>query len=348
MTPPDQDDHEATEAEPAEPDQDASDPPDDDPAAAPKRGRRKRIIKAKRDELVDWVLAEAENLGQPRTVVLRGEGIGRSTAELDKVGSALSRLAGLLKEVGGEPRLGGGGLSFANSIHVELRPSEDELRRSSEALRDARVLDASLEVETEAESAERREVVRELRSSAVPDLDVALALAGDLISAPVDEAPLRAAELGTEVAVAYRSLANAIAKEGVALALPSVRVVDAKPEVRVVNLSPARAERVAKALSEVDEPTRAVVEVLGKLSLADATKRRFGLDLDPEAPRPEALKRKRVIRGSYTPAAEGTIIAEGLWSTWVHATIEIERDVLISSSRLRPPRYVLVAVRPGD
>jgi hypothetical protein len=81
------------------------------------------------------------------------------------------------------------------------------------------------------------------------------------------------------------------------------------------------------------------------LSIADATQKMFGLQLDPKARKPQALRGKRVIRGSYTPEVEARIIERGLWGRRVRADIEVERDPLISTSTIRPPAYRLLDVR---
>jgi hypothetical protein len=88
------------------------------------------------------------------------------------------------------------------------------------------------------------------------------------------------------------------------------------------------------------------VTAIGTLSLADQEQHRFGLRLDPDVAKPQALKGKRVVRGTYLPKVEAEIRDKSLWGKEVRASILVVRDALISTSNIRPPSYTLVDVEP--
>jgi hypothetical protein len=319
---------------------------DEAPEVAPprRRGRRQSLSRAKRDDLIPWVRAEGTDIGAERELILRGSGIGSVRADLDKLSGALSQLATILRRNGAEPFLSARGVVLGNSAHVYLVPASDEIRRAERSLSEAAALESTDAGKTKA--GQKR--VHTLLRAAVPDLDVALALTGALMEAPVDETPMRAAELGQNVAEAYKSLATTLSKGGLTLEVPVIRLdEEAAIPARAV-LGYGKAERVALALKSPSEPVVEVVDVIGQLSLADSNKKLFGLDLDRNRPIPEALRRKRMVKGHYTAAVEDVIVQQGLWNTRVLASIEIEKDALISTSRIRPPEFRLVGVVAAD
>jgi hypothetical protein len=308
--------------------EDAGEAADDAPQPA-RRGRRRRLQIAKASELGTWRYMEQHDAEEGVEVVLTGDGITNDRAEASKVGAAIHHVAKLWKELGGaSPFISS--FAFEGSVHITLEPSRTEVRRVREERDRARKL--------RAEDAPAKEIEAALRSS-VPDVDVAAALAADLLSAPIDETPLRAAEFGTNAAQAVRSLALSLARDKI-----SVTIVSRDRDERV-RLTPARAEQVADVLREVQEPRRFNVTAIGALSMADAIHRQFALVLDP-GDKPDVFKGKRVVRGRYAPAIGDRIRDQGFWGKRVAATIQVERDALISTSKVRPPVFTLVGVEP--
>jgi hypothetical protein len=111
-----------------------------------------------------------------------------------------------------------------------------------------------------------------------------------------------------------------------------------------VHLTPSKAATVAEELKSVTDPRRHLVTVIGVISLADAIHKEFALDLDTTTRKPPMLRGKRRVRGGYTPKVESKIRELGLWGRRVRARIEIERDPLLSTSTIRPPRFRLLDV----
>lgn len=315
---------------PAPDDDDAADDgkPETREPAARVRGRRRQLRVAAAEELADWRHLDADDVVHGVDVVLTGQEIHGQRAAMSKIGAAIEHLANLYRDLGGgTPYISN--FAFGNSVRITIEPSRTEASRARAALENARELRAS--------GAPREDVDAALRA-AVSDVEIAAVLAADILSAPIDETPLRVAELGQDVAVTTRSLAVALAREHVSVSL----AVPGKPER--TNLSAARAQRVADVLREVQEPTSFEIEAPGVLSMADALHRQFALSLAANWERPEELKGKRVIRGEYDVAVGEMIRDRSFWGNRVVATIHVTRDAVISSARLRPPAFRLVDV----
>jgi hypothetical protein len=324
---------EGTEEQPPDgEEQGTEDEPDE--AAPQQRSQRRRLEKAKREELARFDFFQDHDPDEPYNVVLRGEGIGRDAGSAVKIGAAIMRVARLLQDlVPGDVQMQA--LAFGNSVRIELRPSKAEQARAGEALERARRL------RREADTALREpdeEAIKEILKSALTNVQVATALAADLFETTAGEAPEHAVRLGTAVAQTYKSLANTIVREKVTVAM------DAPERAEPAQLSPNKAERVVDALRAVTAPTKVIEIVVGTLSIADATQKTFGLAFDPGARKPEIFRKRRLIRGPYTPEVEEKIIERGLWGRRVRATIEVERDTLVSTSTIRPPAFRLLDV----
>lgn len=297
------------------------------PEAPAPRGRKKRLKIAKADELAGWDHMAAE--GQAGIeFVLTGDGIGPTRADASKVGAAIERLARLLHSLdGGSPLISS--FSFGNSVHITLEPSGSETTRARKELERAKDL--------RDKGAPADDVQAALRAS-VSDVEIAAGLAADLMSATVEETPLRAAELGSNVATAMRSLSVALAKQQVSVSLTS------RGRMEPVRLSAARAARVAELLGTVQEARQFDVVATGVLAMADALNRHFALTLDAGIERPPAFKGKRIVRGGYQRAIGDVIRDDGWWGKRVTATIRVRRDAVISTSKVRPPTFTLVNV----
>src|SRR5215203_4996856 len=98
----------------AEPgDEDDGQPQDEQ---APSRSQRRRLVRAKAEELAEWDFFQEHQPGEPYEVVVRGEGIGVDRGSATKVGAAITRIARLLEDlVPGEVQVQG--LAFGNSVH---------------------------------------------------------------------------------------------------------------------------------------------------------------------------------------------------------------------------------------
>jgi hypothetical protein len=300
---------------------------------APPRSQRRRLVKEKREQLARWDFFQAHQPGEPYEVVVRGEGISSEGGNAAKIGAAIFRIARLLEElVSGDADMRA--LRFANSVHIEFRPTRTETLRAEAQLEEARKLRAK--PEPRKKSDER--LMQRTLEDALTNIQVATALAADLIDATAREAPEHAVRLGTSVAQSYKTLANTVARERLTL------YVEAPEREEDARLSPNKAERVAEALREVTETTRFIEVVVGTLSIADATQKTFGLAFERGARKPEIFRNRRLIRGSYTPEVEDLIIERGLWGRRVRATIEVERDRVVSTSTIRPPEFRLLDV----
>jgi hypothetical protein len=303
--------------------EEAATEPAEEPAA-PRRGQRRRLEKAKKEELGNWAFFETHDPSQTSEVILRGEGIGANGGDAEKIGNTIARVAHLFKTlVDGEAYMHA--LAFQSSVHIWFRPSTEEIARAERELQRAK------------ETRDER-VAKHALEEAVTDIQVATALAADLLEASPVEAPVRAVTLGTNVAQAYKSLAATVVRGRLSVTL------EAPERDEPVQLTARKAERVAEALKEVTQPEKFKEVVFGTLSLADAMQKTFGLIFDPGSLRSETFKGKRVIRGSFTPKVEDVIRDKGLWGKRVRATIEVERDALVSTSRIRPPEYRLLDV----
>lgn len=298
--------------------------PGDPPAAPVVPPRRRELIRAKSEELGEiWSQNVALDPRDPFEIVVRGENIGTDGGSAAVLGTVLTRLAVLIKS------LGGGTvyvehLGFANSAHIKLRPTNEEAARS----------EADLEV---ARNTADPEAAAQLYQSAVPRVHIAAALAADLIESSALEAPVHAVELGSGVAQAYKSFANAVAKNDVEVEVDSA--VGEDP----VRLTPDKARSVIETLRTVRKPQEFELIVFGVLSLADSIHHEFGLRLDARARREHPfLRGKQIIRGSVTPSVEDAIRDRGIWGKGVRATIRVRRDAVISTSTVRPATYSLV------
>jgi hypothetical protein len=226
--------------------------------------------------------------------------------------------------------------AFAQSAHIWLRASDEEISRAEQHLQRAKRLqrESRAELDDEVEAA---------LIQAVTDVQVGLTLAADLLEVPPQEAPREAVSLGADVAVAYKSLATGSAANKVSVVVPRLD----RPESVV--LTPAKASLVKEALREIEEPEEMLVDAYGVLSMADALLHEFALRLDPRGDRPAELRNKRIVRGTYEARVGDAIRDRGLWDRSVRARIRIETDAIVSTSAIRPPTFTLVDVeeRPG-
>jgi hypothetical protein len=298
------------------------------------RGSKRREKKKKLKALGGWWFFERHTPGEVVRFRLTGDKIGQHSGDGEAIGAALQRLTRLLRSLDAHPTFEN--LVWGNSVELEFRARDAEVTRAQERLAKAHELEEEAEAANQAEAFE--DEIDATLEEAVPDLLLAVALAADLFEAPASGAPEAAVRLGTDVTQAYKSLAIAIARSGLTLTAPDP---DADREIR---LTPVRAEAIGEALRTVTEPVSQLVTAFGTLSIADATQDGFGLRLDLDMPRPALLRRRRLIRGTYDPAAGRAIRDDGLWGKEVKATILVEQDALVSTSTIRPPHFTLKAV----
>ena len=324
---------------PPEPDDDAGEgeASEDEAPATTTRGRRRQLRVRKQDELLaaggdPWTYYEQN----PPEIIFTGEGIGRHYGSMRKIATEILRYAKLHEAlVGTEPNMER--LAFEDSVHIRLRPDATETARMNGEIERAK--DLARQFEKKPSKRLEREIQRARRAS-IPDVTVGVAMAADLLSARVEDTPRQAVELGASVAAEYKALADSLARENA-----SIEIRNVPNRTDSVVLSTARAERVADVLRTISEPQRFEEVLVGILSIADATQRGFGLLLDKDAPRPEWIgPRTRIIRGAYLRDVGETIRDNGYWGKRVRATIRVERDSLVSNSRIRAPSYTLVGV----
>ena len=227
------------------------------PAVAPVRGQKKQLVKARSEELAEWHLAQGQEPGDPVEVVFRGDRIGSDGGAASVIGATLQRLANLIGSIGGgDPYVEA--LTFANSVHILLRPRKDELERARADFRRGVELRES---RREAGMVVDDPTVRRLLEASVPDVEVASALAADLLSVSAEEAPAAAVRFGSEVAQAYKTLANTVAKNELTIELTPPGGGDP------VRLGAQKAAMVNDALRDVTEPRRYEITVYGTLSI---------------------------------------------------------------------------------
>lgn len=298
---------------------------------------RKQLKKRAKSELKPWWRFQARDPAEPVDVTVSGRGIGKTQGETTAVGAAMQRVGGLYKALVGSPGYVDN-LAWENSVTIRIRPNDEDVKRARDALRTV----AELEGQEKRASEERRPEIEQRLEEAVersiPDVYMASKLAANLLSATPKEAPALAIRHGSGVAQAYRTLANAAVRNEFTIA------IHVPGEDKPTQLTPEKAKRVAEELKHVAEPEEFVVIAFGVLSIADATQKTFGLRLDARRRRPDVLRGKQIVRGTYTEEVEQQIIEDGLWGKAVRAKIRVERDAVVSSSTIRPPVFELMAV----
>lgn len=298
-----------------------------------KRSEKRALKKQIKEELGDWSFFQSHDPNTPIRFVIEGDRIGKQSGDAESIGQVIVRLAKLFASLGGRPQLEG--LAFGNSVTVEFRSLKSEVKRATASLEAAqRIADTAGAHPTP----EQEEQMKLALGDALTDMVIAAELASTLIATRSKDAPEVAVSLGGDVAGAYKTLANAIAREGVTLKVET-------PTDEEAELTPKRARRVVEELAASSEPRELDVVAFGTLSLADKELRGFGLRLDPDARRDPVLRNKRVVHGTYRRDMEQKIIAEGLWGHEVRATLRVVRDALISTSTVRPATFTLIDVQ---
>jgi hypothetical protein len=337
--------------------------PDPAPQQDPVPARKRRVRRTKKSKLLDeakksldlWSFLKGLAPADEVRFTVRGARIGTTSGDGEAIGLAMQRYTRFLRVLDADPLVDS--LVFGNSATITFRANPDEIARAQAELVAvlAQVLEligvepvsdeAPVPVTAEDLTARLAELSDDQRDEletsvqrAVTDVQAAAAAIAQLIAAPASAAPEEAVAYGTSVAEAYKSFATAVARSKV-----EVEVDD--PGEASVSLDVEKAERVVEELRAASEATTEMVTVFGLLSQADAEVHGFGLRLAASARRPEELKGKRMVRGTYRPDVGTAIRDNGLWGTEVLADILVERDALISTSTIRPPKYTLVGVR---
>ncbi len=297
-----------------------------------RRSQKKQRRKEERERLSKWHFFEKHGPGDAVRLIFSGDAIGPESGDGAAIGMMIVRAAHLLTSLGAKPQLAN--LAFGKSVTVDFCAPQAEIVRAEDKLEAAHVL--ANEYGREPPPMQEDEI-RLTLAEAVTDMVVASELAADLLSATSTEAPEAAVNLGSDVAEAYRTLANAVSKAGLTFTIEP-------PERNPGELTPAKALRVAEQLKAASEPREATIIAFGTLSIANQEQHGFGLKLDPDAKRPAHLKGKRVVHGVYLPPVETRIRDEGLWGREVRATLRVVRDALVSTSTIRPALYTLIDV----
>jgi hypothetical protein len=282
----------------------------------------------------DWSFFSTYDPGQTIRLIIDGDQIGAKSGDGEAIGLMIVRLSKLLSSLGARPQLEK--LAFAKSVTIEFQATEAEAKRAEQHLKDARRL---MEAAGDSPSPEQTDEINLALRGALTDMVVATEMASELVSAASTDAPEVAVSYGSDVAGAYKTLANAVAKAQVTLTIQG-------PDREPTELTPAKASRVAEELRESTEPRELTITAFGTLSLANQEQHGFGLRLDPDATRHPVLKSKRMVQGTYLSEVEAEIRDQGLWGREVRATLRVVRDALISTSAVRPATYTLVDVEP--
>ncbi|MDQ3740434.1 MAG: hypothetical protein M3389_05760 [Actinomycetota bacterium] len=263
-------------------------------------------------------------------VTLAGEGVTGSHGDAVWIGEAMARLGRLLAVLGdAAPQLAG--LVFGASVTFEFTPSDEELEHAESAHR------AAQQRGTSAEDDE----TRRLLMRAVPDTTVGGAMAGELLESALADPVETALEYGTGVTQAYSSLAAHLATREDA----QVELVAPGRGDRVVVTS-RDSKRIRRELRDLGERQPTTIRAFGVLSLADATKRRFGLRLDREVVRHPILRGRSVVSGEYAPEVGDKLRDAGLWNTEIRAVLRVEYNPGGGTSTVRPASFTLIDAEP--
>jgi hypothetical protein len=178
-----------------------------------------------------------------------------------------------------------------------------------------------------------------MEDSTSPTVDAA-SYVSDLMAADGDELLTLAQEVGPKGAKAYRQLLKVVSEAEDATI--GWRSFGRKPVV----VTSANATKNFITLDREGESESDEITVPGHLSMADAGRRRFTLELPKGWPRPPELKRKRNIEGSYEESVNQLVKSQGLWNSDVIASIRINREREETVAAPRKPKYELLSVEP--
>jgi hypothetical protein len=179
-----------------------------------------------------------------------------------------------------------------------------------------------------------------MEDSTSPTVDAA-SYVSDLMEADGDELLTLAQEIGPKGAKAYRQLLKVVSETEDATV--GWRSFGRKPVV----VTSADATKDFITLDREGESESEEITVPGHLSMADAGRRRFTLELPKGWPRPPELKRKRNIEGSYEESVNQLVKSQGLWNSDVIASIRINREREETVAAPRKPKYQLLSVEPA-
>lgn len=278
---------------------------------------RQRFRAATDEELDPQCYIVADDRSALRAT-LRGGSIAEDRGDADFIGGALRNLARVLRETANIYRAGTGqisnpqlrNLAFGHSVVVDLEISPEE----------------DIQIGTD-----------NTRHS--PTIDAAHAIARLLMTSP-DELLPQAIRLGPDVVAAYKKFLNVLAEDAVTLEWQPVEW----NQVVVVRSEDARVDFVI--LDREGERHTETLETPGKLTMADSELRQFALRLPPDVGRPQLLKNKQRIRGTYSEEMGVRLKQEGLWDTQVMATIAVTHDVPGTTATPRDPTFVLIDAEP--
>ena len=182
------------------------------------------------------------------------------------------------------------------------------------------------------------ETIRMEDETSSPSVDAAQYVA-DLMQADGDELLTLAREAGPDGAKAYRQFLKVVAD-----------AEDAQVGWRGFGRQPVvvDSEKATKNFITLDregEKESEELTVPGHLSMADAKRKQFRLELPSRWPRPQELKRKRNIEGTYEESVNRLV--EGppnLWNSDVVARIRINREREDTVAAPRKPKFELLSV----
>lgn len=184
------------------------------------------------------------------------------------------------------------------------------------------------------------ETIRMEDETSSPTVDAANYVA-DLMQADGDELLTLAREAGPDGAKAYRQLLKVVAEAEDAHI--GWRGYGREPVV----VTSDKATKNFITLDREGERESEELTVPGHLSMADAGRKQFRLELPSGWPRPLELKRKRSIEGTYEESVNQLVKSQNLWNSDVVARIRINRERAETVAAPRKPKFELLSVEPA-
>ncbi len=279
---------------------------------------RRRFRAAKDDELDPQSFMVANDRAAVRTE-FRGGSISSTGGDAHFIGGAIRRLADTLRQSADVFRQGPTQVvsyvllrrvEFGNSVVIDLEISPTEA--------------VQLGVDGGRHS---------------PTIEASRALA-QLLGSDAEDLIPRALELGPDGVASYKRFLDLLSAEDVTVEWQTPDATE------VVVVSGIDARHDFAILDREGERQTGIVEVPGKLTMADSALLQFALTLPPTLTRPPLLKGKQRVRGAYTEEVGERLHAQNLWDSDVMATIQVTYDVPGTTPTPRDPAYVLVGAEP--
>jgi hypothetical protein len=241
---------------------------------------------------------------------------------------------------GGSVAKDAGDATFLGEIIAQISQT---LRQAAELFRDGSVLsnprlrrlEFGHSVEIYFEISPDEQVQLQIDESRGTPTIQAAQLIGNLLGAESDQLIPQALRLGDAIKP-YRKLLELLAADEATLEWQAAEIQS------VVRLTSLDARHDHAILVREGDKQEEVVEVPGKLTMADSALNKFALTLPSQLARPQALKAKQRVQGTYQEDLGVRLKQEGLWDSDVMAKINVISDVLGTTATPRNPKYELL------